>query len=379
MDFLSLDLAGSPKRPTGYAYLEDGILKTGHVYGDKEILDLASSFSRVGMDAPLSLPRGRESLEKPSKEHFRECDLMLRQRAIKFFPITLGPMRKLTARGIALKEKLSNVVELFPGASYDMLGLERKDIKALEGFLEPFSPRLKSQHEADAAVGWFTLWQEHYGEGELLKGEDGAILIAKPALYLGPKVEAEFLERENRFVVKTSVGKAYLRDTAKLSHLLQPGTKLYLTPYQGRFAHMVKAAWDGKRWVMLDSHLDNRLFELYMRSQGKKVKKAKKQNNIIFDFEGYEIKGAHLFHNDVALFPDTFSARAKKHFLHLKGEVVFVAHAQACCVSINPQYKELERILPKAWGISTRIIGNYWVTQRAIPYRFIKDMGKTKL
>jgi predicted nuclease with RNAse H fold len=49
---------------------------------------------------------------------------------IKFFPITIGPMRTLTARGIRLKKKLQRlnleVFETFPGAAQDLLGIPRK-------------------------------------------------------------------------------------------------------------------------------------------------------------------------------------------------------------------------------------------------------------
>ncbi len=49
---------------------------------------------------------------------------------IKFFPITIGPMRTLTARGICLKEKLEHlgleVFETYPGAAQDLLGIPRK-------------------------------------------------------------------------------------------------------------------------------------------------------------------------------------------------------------------------------------------------------------
>jgi predicted nuclease with RNAse H fold len=49
---------------------------------------------------------------------------------IKFFPLTLGPMRKLTERGIRLKKILEkkrlDVVETYPGAAQDILKIPRK-------------------------------------------------------------------------------------------------------------------------------------------------------------------------------------------------------------------------------------------------------------
>jgi predicted nuclease with RNAse H fold len=49
---------------------------------------------------------------------------------IKFFPITLGPMRQLTVRGLRLKEKLENrgieVFETYPGAAQDIWEIPRQ-------------------------------------------------------------------------------------------------------------------------------------------------------------------------------------------------------------------------------------------------------------
>jgi predicted nuclease with RNAse H fold len=49
---------------------------------------------------------------------------------IKIFPATLGPMRKLTVRGIAIREKFEkaglHVIEVYPGGAQDVLGIPRK-------------------------------------------------------------------------------------------------------------------------------------------------------------------------------------------------------------------------------------------------------------
>jgi hypothetical protein len=49
---------------------------------------------------------------------------------IKFFPITLGPMRALTTRGMRIRKRLERfhieVIETYPGAVQDLLGIERK-------------------------------------------------------------------------------------------------------------------------------------------------------------------------------------------------------------------------------------------------------------
>jgi predicted nuclease with RNAse H fold len=49
---------------------------------------------------------------------------------IRFFPITIGPMRVLTARGIRLRKQLERnhleVIETYPGAAQDLLHIPRK-------------------------------------------------------------------------------------------------------------------------------------------------------------------------------------------------------------------------------------------------------------
>lgn len=135
LNYLGLDLAGSDKRPTGGCILNDTLVARCFVlHSDEEILALAKrSGSRVvAIDAPLALPHGRHCLGEHcrGREHFRACDLALRRMGIRFFPITLGPMRALTARGIRLRKQLERssfkVIETYPGAAQDMMGIPRK-------------------------------------------------------------------------------------------------------------------------------------------------------------------------------------------------------------------------------------------------------------
>ncbi len=99
---------------------------------DAEILAAvrAAAPDVVSIDAPLSLPRGRRRLGDRTGPHFRACDFALRARGIPFFPLTLGPMRMLTARGMRLKRRLESegrrVIESYPGGAQDVLGWPRK-------------------------------------------------------------------------------------------------------------------------------------------------------------------------------------------------------------------------------------------------------------
>jgi len=106
--------------------------RTKVLYTDEEVIreTLSQEPDVVSIDAPLFLPKGRESLEVKGPPHFRACDRELLRMKIRFFPISLGPMRKLTKRGMSLRSVFEGsglrVIESFPGAIQDMLGMPRK-------------------------------------------------------------------------------------------------------------------------------------------------------------------------------------------------------------------------------------------------------------
>jgi len=185
MNILGIDLAGSEKRPTGVAYVEDNKILTKVVYNDDEILNLAKSFSKIFIDAPLSLPKGRGSLEVNNGIHFRECDIKLRELKIKFFPLTLGPMRKLTKRAIKLKalleEQNKKVFEVFPGGFYDIMKLSRKNKEEIIKFYKNLEFELEDkefiQDELDAIACLLTGLMHERGDSLILEGVDGAIIL----------------------------------------------------------------------------------------------------------------------------------------------------------------------------------------------------------
>ena len=106
MSIVGLDLAGVETRPTGFCLLKGMAVETDLFYTDKEIIEqtLLSSPKLVAIDAPLYLPPGRTSLEDRTGPHLRESDRELLKIGIKIFPATLGPMRKLTVRGMRLRK-----------------------------------------------------------------------------------------------------------------------------------------------------------------------------------------------------------------------------------------------------------------------------------
>jgi predicted nuclease with RNAse H fold len=184
MKVLGLDLAGSSKRKTGFAYLEKDKLKVGIIYEDEHILKLSQNFDLVMIDAPLSLPEGRRTIEDRGP-HFRECDIKLRMYGIRFFPVTLGPMRMLTARALKIKGILEakgiKVFETFPGGLYDIFGVKRKDKEAIKNFYKSIGFTLEDrdyyQDELDALACLLSGMRYLSCKAMIFDGRDGVIVI----------------------------------------------------------------------------------------------------------------------------------------------------------------------------------------------------------
>jgi predicted nuclease with RNAse H fold len=162
---LGIDLGGVEHRPTGVCILRGSRAETRLVYTDHEILELVKKAkpALAAIDAPLTLPPGRRSMEERTDRHLRPADEELLRRRIPFFPITLGPMRVLTVRGIGLKRKIRRLgvraVEIYPGGAQDIWRLPRakRNIRGLRRGLEKLGMKGLRQdacaHELDAASG----------------------------------------------------------------------------------------------------------------------------------------------------------------------------------------------------------------------------------
>jgi predicted nuclease with RNAse H fold len=167
---LGLDLAGSPGRPTGCGFLHGpSDLRSSVAYSDLELRELVATTQPhlIIIDAPLSLPRGRRTIDDRSGPHLRECDRELLRRRIRFFPLTLGPMRMLTERGMRLAAEFRDlgypVVEGYPGAAQDLLAIPRKKAGVAPlrrgllglGLLGDLRKRSLTHDELDAAtIAW---------------------------------------------------------------------------------------------------------------------------------------------------------------------------------------------------------------------------------
>ena len=186
-----IDLAGSPKRNTGVCLLKGKrILRWDTLFSDEEILDfvVTSKPDLIAIDAPLNLPPGRKTLDDRNGEHFRPCDRELMKRGIRFFPITLGPMRMLTERGIFLSgtfvRRGYKVIEMYPGAAQDVWETGRKQdslprlIRGLEKLGVKGLDKKMNGDELDAVTGALVGFWYMKGKAEVLGNfKEGAIVI----------------------------------------------------------------------------------------------------------------------------------------------------------------------------------------------------------
>jgi predicted nuclease with RNAse H fold len=161
---VGIDLAGVESRPTGFCILKGLNAETNELFTNEDLKQktLCAQPALIAIDAPLYLPPGRKNLTCPKGNHLRESDRALLKMGIKILPPTLGPMRKLTARGIELRvyfeQRDFRVIEAYPGGAQDILGIPRKKsgVPLLRAGLTKLGIQglngVESDHELDAAT-----------------------------------------------------------------------------------------------------------------------------------------------------------------------------------------------------------------------------------
>lgn len=130
---VGIDLTGSEKRATGWALMEGAAAVTKSLSTDDELFNetIAAHPDLVSIDSPLSLPEGWKDPDTPcGRPIYRKCELALKRMGISVFWCLLPTMKGLTTRGMKLAQRLRhaglNVIESYPGAAQDLLGIPRK-------------------------------------------------------------------------------------------------------------------------------------------------------------------------------------------------------------------------------------------------------------
>lgn len=192
---LGIDLSGSEKRPTGVCILKGNEAHLNTIFTDDDLLNLIKETkpSIISIDSPLSLPEGRccskDTCECRKIGIMRGCERTLKKRGVNVYPCLIPSMQSLTNRGMELSRKAKGlgftVVESYPGAAQDIMGLARKriDLAGLQIGLINMGIEVKagrneiSHHEIDALtsalVGYFYL----AGKYEALGNEEEGYLI----------------------------------------------------------------------------------------------------------------------------------------------------------------------------------------------------------
>ena len=193
-----IDLRASAARKSGMALMEAKSVQTTLAEQDSDIIDLILEWKPdlVSIDSPLSLPKGRDCISDDCEcRKFgitRECERILRSRNINVFWCLIQSMQGLTERGMRLTQHLRelgfNVIESYPGAAQDILGITRKKISTEElkqglmdfGLVGQFEYNKVTHDELDAItsalVGYFYLsdWYEALGNED-----EGYLIVPK--------------------------------------------------------------------------------------------------------------------------------------------------------------------------------------------------------
>ena len=124
---------GSERRATGWALLDGAVATTKAIRSDEELLreTLAANPDIVSIDSPLSMPEGVTDPDNTgTRPIYRRCELALKRMGISVFWCLLPTMKSLTMRGMRLASELRKcgleVIESYPGAAQDILGIPRK-------------------------------------------------------------------------------------------------------------------------------------------------------------------------------------------------------------------------------------------------------------
>ena len=191
--FLGLDLAGSPKRPTGWAAIDKNrkmFTNPGELFSDKQIRIKVEGLSPqwIGIDAPLSFPQGKGGCYSS-----RFCDRQLRELGISCLPPAL--LGSLTFRGVRLAQELMkknySFIEVYPRATQKILGIKPKGKKPTLRWREDLqrglsswilgipSPQklLFSVHILDALLCAYTAYGRGKGIFREIGDEEGVIVI----------------------------------------------------------------------------------------------------------------------------------------------------------------------------------------------------------
>jgi predicted nuclease with RNAse H fold len=180
---IGIDLAGKPKKPTGWALWKSKKVETSLIHTNEEILEgiTHSDPTIIAIDAPFSLPK---------KGILRIADREMIRRGYRVFPPCLPAMKTLTLRAIKLNKlmvkKGYRTIEVHPTSTRKALNMPLKDWRKIQTTLETIGLegdlklRALKCHEIDAVTAALTAYLHMKNQAEAIgDGEEGYIIIPK--------------------------------------------------------------------------------------------------------------------------------------------------------------------------------------------------------
>ena len=196
---VGIDLTGSERRATGWALLDGCNAETKSLRTDEELIreTIAAKPDVVSIDSPLSLPEGVcDPDHVGDRPIYRKCELALKRMGISVFWCLLPSMKSLTMRGMLMAAELRKqglkVIESYPGAAQDLLGIPRKGASLEElkrgmgrigitgGYLTDHVTHDEVDAITSALVGLFYMADDYIGLGT--PSEDYLIVPRSPSI-----------------------------------------------------------------------------------------------------------------------------------------------------------------------------------------------------
>ena len=318
LNIVGIDLTGSEARATGWCHLHYNKAVTKRINSDIDLIEetILCNPDIVSIDSPLSLPKGRKTVfdDDPGRDEYgimRECERTLKRRGVSVYPSLIPSMQKLTKRGMLLADEFRKrgipVIESYPGAAQDILGIPRKRasmeylVKGLISFgiKGEYENTEVSHDELDAITSAMLGYFFWCGNFEALGNEEEDYLII-------PDVQKEFPEWQDKKVIgisgglstgKTTSGKyleskgfAYGRFSMIIARLVEEEGKepdRKNLQEMGDFVNKVK----GQRWLC-----NNLMNELFLNEKNIVIDGLRFPEDHAFMRErfGYNFKHIHL-------------------------------------------------------------------------------------
>jgi len=178
---IGIDLAGKPKKPTGWALWKSKKVETSLIHTNEEILEgiTHSDPTIIAIDAPFSLPK---------KGILRIADRERIRRGYRVFPPCLPAMKTLRAIKLnkLMVKKGYRTIEVHPTSTRKALNMPLKDWRKIQTTLETIGLegdlklRALKCHEIDAVTAALTAYLHMKNQAETVwNGEEGYIIIPK--------------------------------------------------------------------------------------------------------------------------------------------------------------------------------------------------------